>query len=143
MRAGLSAQQATKGAGLRILTETVASPTLAAQLQQVIAANPAAKWIQWEPVPAADNSRAGLRAALGQYAQPVYDFTKADVVAVARRRLPVVGGRRESSVRAAVLVTPPCRCRPRSPEPPVCDRADAVGDRHERGSQAAAEGERD
>jgi MoCo/4Fe-4S cofactor protein with predicted Tat translocation signal len=80
MRAGLSAQQATKGAGLRILTETVASPTLAAQLQQVIAANPAAKWIQWEPVPAADNSRAGLRAALGQYAQPVYDFTRADVV---------------------------------------------------------------
>jgi MoCo/4Fe-4S cofactor protein with predicted Tat translocation signal len=80
MRAGLSAQQAGKGAGLRILTETVASPTLATQLQQILAANPAAKWIQWEPVPAADNSRAGLRAALGQYAQPVYDFTKADIV---------------------------------------------------------------
>ena len=40
MRAGLSAQAATKGAGLRILTETVASPTLAAQLQQMLAANP-------------------------------------------------------------------------------------------------------
>jgi MoCo/4Fe-4S cofactor protein with predicted Tat translocation signal len=80
IRAGLSAQAATKGAGLRILTETVASPTLAAQLQQVLAANPGAKWIQWEPVPAADNARAGLRMALGQYLQPVYDFTKADIV---------------------------------------------------------------
>jgi molybdopterin-containing oxidoreductase family iron-sulfur binding subunit len=76
----LSAQAATKGAGLRILTETVASPTLAAQLQQVLATNPAAKWIQWEPVPAADNARAGLRQAVGQYVQPLYDFTRADVV---------------------------------------------------------------
>jgi MoCo/4Fe-4S cofactor protein with predicted Tat translocation signal len=80
VRAGLSAQAASKGAGLRILTETVASPTLGAQLQQVLAANPAAKWIQWEPVPTADNSRAGLRSALGQYVQPVYDFSKADIV---------------------------------------------------------------
>ena len=80
IRAGLSAQSATKGAGLRILTETVASPTLAAQLQQVIAANPGAKWIQWEPVPAADNARAGVRQATGQYLQPLYDFTRADVV---------------------------------------------------------------
>jgi hypothetical protein len=80
IRAGLSAQAATKGAGLRILTETVASPTLAAQLQQVLAAHPAAKWIQWEPMPTADNARAGARLALGQYLAPVYDFTKADVV---------------------------------------------------------------
>ena len=80
IRAGLSAQAATKGSGLRILTETVASPTLGAQLQQLLAANPGAKWIQWEPVPTADNSRAGLRQAVGQYVQPVYDFTKAKVV---------------------------------------------------------------
>jgi molybdopterin-containing oxidoreductase family iron-sulfur binding subunit len=80
IRAGLSAQAATKGAGLRILTETVASPTLGTQLQQMLAANPAAKWIQWEPVPGADSSRAGLRQAVGQYVQPVYDFTKARVV---------------------------------------------------------------
>ena len=59
MRAGRSAQQATKGAGLRILTETVASPTLAAQMQRCSRPNPAAKWIQWEPVPAATTSRAG------------------------------------------------------------------------------------
>jgi molybdopterin-containing oxidoreductase family iron-sulfur binding subunit len=80
VRAGLSAQAATKGAGLRILTETIASPTLASQLQQVIAAYPGAKWIQWEPVPPADNSRAGLRQAVGRYVQPLYDFSRANVV---------------------------------------------------------------
>src|SRR6185369_11250392 len=36
IRGGLSAQSPTKGAGLRILTETIASPTLAAQIQQVL-----------------------------------------------------------------------------------------------------------
>src|SRR5687768_15529530 len=80
MRAGLSAQSASKGAGLRILTETVASPTLAAQIQQILTTHPGAKWIQWEPVPTADNARAGARLALGQYLQPLYDFTRADVV---------------------------------------------------------------
>ena len=58
----------------------MASPTLAAQLQQLLTTHPGAKWIQWEPVPAADNSRAGLRSAVGQYVQPLYDFTKADIV---------------------------------------------------------------
>jgi MoCo/4Fe-4S cofactor protein with predicted Tat translocation signal len=80
IRAGLSAQAATKGAGLRVLTETVASPTLAAQLQQLLTSHPGAKWVQWEPVPTADNSRAGLLSAVGQYVQPLYDFTKADIV---------------------------------------------------------------
>jgi molybdopterin-containing oxidoreductase family iron-sulfur binding subunit len=80
VRAGLSAQAASKGAGLRVLTETVASPTLAAQLQQLLTSHPGAKWIQWEPVPAADNSRAGLLSAAGRYVQPLHDFTKADVV---------------------------------------------------------------
>src|SRR5687768_1242455 len=78
-RAALSAQSAVKGAGLRILTETVNSPTLAWQIQQVLAANPGAKWIQWEPV-TRDNARAGARMAHGQYLAPVYDFTRADIV---------------------------------------------------------------
>jgi MoCo/4Fe-4S cofactor protein with predicted Tat translocation signal len=79
IRAGLSAQSPTKGAGLRILTETINSPTLAAQLQQVLAQQPAAKWIQWEPMPR-DNARAGAKLAFGQYVEPVYDLTKADVI---------------------------------------------------------------
>ena len=79
MRGGLSAQAAIKGAGLRILTETVASPTLAAQIQQFLALHPEAKWIQWEPV-SRDNARAGARSAFGEYVEPLYDLTKADVV---------------------------------------------------------------
>jgi molybdopterin-containing oxidoreductase family iron-sulfur binding subunit len=79
VRAGLSAQSPTRGAGLRILTETVNSPTLAAQIQQVLAERPDARWIQWEPMPR-DHARAGARLAFGEYVEPVYDFTKADVV---------------------------------------------------------------
>jgi len=79
VRGGLSAQSGTKGAGLRILTETVNSPTLAAQIQQVLQLQPNAKWIQWEPMPR-DNARAGARTAFGEYLEPVYDLTKADVI---------------------------------------------------------------
>ncbi|MDP3717651.1 MAG: TAT-variant-translocated molybdopterin oxidoreductase [Acidobacteriota bacterium] len=79
VRGGLSAQSATKGAGLRILTETVNSPSLAAQIQQVLQQQPNAKWIQWEPMPR-DNARAGARTAFGEYLEPVYDLSKADVI---------------------------------------------------------------
>ena len=79
VRGGLSSQAGTKGAGLRILTETVASPTLAAQIQQVLTQYPAAKWIQWDPINR-DNARAGARAAFGQYVAPLYDLTRADVI---------------------------------------------------------------
>ncbi|MDH4067000.1 MAG: TAT-variant-translocated molybdopterin oxidoreductase, partial [Acidobacteriota bacterium] len=79
VKAALSGQATAKGAGLRILTETVASPTLGAQIQQVLAQYPEAKWIQWEPMPR-DRARAGARLAFGQYVEPLYDFTRADVV---------------------------------------------------------------
>ena len=79
IRGGLTAQSTSKGAGLRILTETVASPTLAAQIQQVLSQYPNAKWIQWEPVNR-DNARAGARTAFGQYVEPIYDLTRADVI---------------------------------------------------------------
>jgi MoCo/4Fe-4S cofactor protein with predicted Tat translocation signal len=79
VKGALSAQTTTKGAGLRIVTETVNSPTLAAQIQQVLARYPEARWVQWEPTPR-DNARAGARKAFGEYVEPVYDFTKADVV---------------------------------------------------------------
>ena len=79
IRGGLLTQSSSKGAGLRILTETVASPTLAAQIQLVLAQHPNAKWIQWEPVNR-DNARAGARAAFGEYVEPLYDLSKADVI---------------------------------------------------------------
>jgi len=79
VKSALSGQAATRGAGLRILTETVSSPTLAAQIQQTLAAYPEAKWIQWEALPR-DGARAGARLAFGEYVEPLYDFSNADVV---------------------------------------------------------------
>src|SRR3979411_39029 len=39
----------TSGAGFRILTQTITSPTLGAQMQQLLATYPGMKWHQWEP----------------------------------------------------------------------------------------------
>ena len=73
------AQQAKQGSGLRILTETVASPTLAAQLQEILTAYPQAKWVQWEPY-GRHNAREGSRLAFGEYVDAQYAIDKADVI---------------------------------------------------------------
>ena len=75
----IAKQRATKGAGLRILTETVTSPTLAAQIRAVLAEFPAAKWHQYEPA-GRHSARAGAKLAFGEYVETRYDFSKADVV---------------------------------------------------------------
>ncbi len=72
-------QAAKRGAGLRILTETVTSPTLASQIQALLAKYPEAKWHQYEPVNR-DNAREGARLAFGQVVETQYRFDKADVV---------------------------------------------------------------
>src|SRR6266404_8148937 len=56
----LDVQKARGGAGLRVLTETVSSPTLARQLRELLAAFPQARWHQWEPV-GRDGVRLGAR----------------------------------------------------------------------------------
>jgi molybdopterin-containing oxidoreductase family iron-sulfur binding subunit len=75
----INAQRALKGAGLRILTETVVSPTLADQIQQLIGTLPDARWVQWEPV-SRDSVRAGAKQAFGEYVEPAYRFDKAEIV---------------------------------------------------------------
>jgi MoCo/4Fe-4S cofactor protein with predicted Tat translocation signal len=69
------------GGSVRILTETVGSPTLAAQIGRLAARYPGAdvKWVQYEPA-GRDNARAGTRQAFGEDRATVYDFTKANVV---------------------------------------------------------------
>lgn len=79
MRTALAAQRAEQGAGLRILTETVTSPTLASQLRALLQEFPAAKWHQYEPV-GRDNTRAGAQLAFGEPVHTVYDFAKAEVI---------------------------------------------------------------
>ena len=69
----------TNGAGLRILTQTITSPSLGAQMQQVLAQFPGVRWHQWEPT-GGDALREGNRLAFGSYVNTIYDFTKANVV---------------------------------------------------------------
>jgi molybdopterin-containing oxidoreductase family iron-sulfur binding subunit len=75
----LEAQAKRGGAGLRILTETVTSPTLAAQLRSVLQRFPAARWHQYEPLNR-DNAVGGARLAFGEPLQARCDFGAADVV---------------------------------------------------------------
>src|SRR5580658_9257114 len=71
--------KAQGGAGFRILTGTVASPTLAAQIQNVLKQIPGAKWHQWEPA-GSDGPREGGKLAFGRYVNTVYRPEKADVI---------------------------------------------------------------
>jgi molybdopterin-containing oxidoreductase family iron-sulfur binding subunit len=70
---------ASQPGAVRLLTQTVSSPTLGSQIQQVLAKYPGVQWHQWEPV-SRDNVREGLRMAFGGYANAVYHFDKANVV---------------------------------------------------------------
>jgi molybdopterin-containing oxidoreductase family iron-sulfur binding subunit len=70
---------APKGTGIRILTETVISPTLAAQIQLLLKQFPQAKWHQYEPC-GRDNEREGARMAFGKPVNTVYRFGQADVI---------------------------------------------------------------
>ena len=79
IRAALTAQQPLKGAGLRILTESVSSPTLAAQIRDLLARYPSAKWHQWDPA-SRDNARAGAKLAFGEFVDAQYRFAEADVI---------------------------------------------------------------
>ena len=75
----LNSQKAVQGQGLRILTRTVSSPTLAAQLGTVLQQYPQAKWVQYDPV-GRDNVRAGSQLAFGQYVETRYNLEKADII---------------------------------------------------------------
>src|SRR6185312_11487224 len=75
----LTAQQALKGAGVRLLTESVSSPTLAAQIRDFLKRFPSAKWHQWDPL-ARENAKRGAQLAFGRYLDTQYRIDKADVV---------------------------------------------------------------
>jgi MoCo/4Fe-4S cofactor protein with predicted Tat translocation signal len=75
----LSAQKALQGAGIRILTPTISSPTLADQLRGFLKIYPQAKWHVYEPVNR-DNVLEGAKLAFGQPVETRYDFERADVI---------------------------------------------------------------
>ncbi len=75
----LNMQKGLGGAGIRILTRTVCSPTLADQLNSLLKTYPQAKWHVYEPVNK-DNVRAAAKAALGQPVDSQYKLDAADVI---------------------------------------------------------------
>jgi molybdopterin-containing oxidoreductase family iron-sulfur binding subunit len=79
IRGPLSAQKSLQGAGIRILTPTISSPTLADQLRGFLKIYPQAKWHVYEPVNR-DNVLEGAKLAFGQPVETRYDFEKADVI---------------------------------------------------------------
>ncbi len=67
------------GQGVYFLSETIISPTLAAQWKQLQTKYPSAKLVQWEPVNR-DSARIASKAALGDYYDAQYKLENADVI---------------------------------------------------------------
>src|SRR5262245_31555572 len=73
VQAAISRQRMARGAGIRLLTEPMTSPSLVEQVEKFIASMPGATWHQWDPVFGTVQGGAPAEAAL-------YHFDKADVV---------------------------------------------------------------
>jgi len=78
-RNALAKQKEVGGAGIRLLTESIASPLVNAQIEAFLKEYPAATWHAWEPA-GRDNVRAGSLAAYGKVVNTTYDFSKAKVI---------------------------------------------------------------
>src|SRR5262245_59178904 len=79
LHTALETQRLKDGAGMRLLTETVTSPTLAQQVRTLLTRFPAASWHQYTPVNDY-TAQAGVRLAFGQDVIPRYHFERADVI---------------------------------------------------------------
>ncbi|HUE17620.1 MAG TPA: TAT-variant-translocated molybdopterin oxidoreductase [Planctomycetaceae bacterium] len=79
LHTALDTQQSKKGAGVRILSEPILSPSLAETREAFAKAMPQAKWHTYEPIHN-DAALQGTRLAFGQNLNFYYDFRKADVV---------------------------------------------------------------
>ncbi len=75
----IAEQKQKQGAGLHFLTETVTSPTLVAQLKEIVRLFPRAAWHQFEPI-SRDNVQEGARLAFGELVETQHDFSEARTV---------------------------------------------------------------
>ncbi len=75
----LASQKGTAGAGLRFLSGSITSPSLAEIFATVLRDYPRAKWHQYDAV-SRDGERAGLQQATGSASHPIYHLDKADVI---------------------------------------------------------------
>jgi molybdopterin-containing oxidoreductase family iron-sulfur binding subunit len=71
--AAMTTARAQGGAGVRILTEPVSSPSLVEEIQTLVAAMPQARWHQWDPV-------FGVAQGGAPTSSAVYRFDRANVV---------------------------------------------------------------
>jgi MoCo/4Fe-4S cofactor protein with predicted Tat translocation signal len=74
-----AAKKSQGGQGIYFLSETITSPTLAAQFKQLQQKYPQAKVVQWEPINQ-DSSRAASKAAFGSYTDAQYKLEEADII---------------------------------------------------------------
>ncbi|HEY1663560.1 MAG TPA: TAT-variant-translocated molybdopterin oxidoreductase [Verrucomicrobiae bacterium] len=72
-------EQSRNGAGLRLLTETITSPTLVAQVHQLLTKYPKATWHQFEPANR-DNVHEGAALAFGEIVETHYRFAPAKII---------------------------------------------------------------
>src|SRR5579859_6779026 len=79
LRGTIAALTSSGGQGIRFLSESSTSPTLAWQISQLAQALPQARWHWWEPVNR-DNAMAGAQLAFGQPVETRYRLDAADVV---------------------------------------------------------------
>ncbi|MEJ7698524.1 MAG: TAT-variant-translocated molybdopterin oxidoreductase [Pyrinomonadaceae bacterium] len=76
VRSAIEQNRADGGAGVRFLSETITSPTLIAQFNQLFTELPNAKLYQYEPVNS-DNAMTGARMAFGAPVHTIYKFDQA------------------------------------------------------------------
>jgi molybdopterin-containing oxidoreductase family iron-sulfur binding subunit len=79
LRAAVDLTRARGGDGIRLLTGSVTSTTLASQLQHLQAELPRLVWHQWEPA-GRDQARAGARLAFGEYLDVQYRLDQAELI---------------------------------------------------------------
>ena len=99
VRPVLEAQKALKGEGLRLLTPSVTSPTLAAQIAELIKQYPMAKWHVHDAL-ARRNAMDGARAAFGKPLQAIYNLAEADVIVSLDADFIGIGGDKIVNARA-------------------------------------------
>jgi Fe-S-cluster-containing dehydrogenase component len=76
LTARLARLEAAGGAGLRLLTRSVSSPTALALIDAMLARHPKARWHRYEAINQ-DNVHEGARLAFGRRLEPLYHFDRA------------------------------------------------------------------
>ncbi len=79
MGSEVGAWNGTQGRGIRLLTTSISSPSMADQIRRFLAKYPAARWHQFDPA-SRTNVMEGARLAFGEYVETVYKIAAADII---------------------------------------------------------------